>query len=118
MMILNEDGWDGWTLPHPSMELLRQFGGKCQDITKDRSHSSLVDKATFLHWVGSGHEQVHVHKCGQTVQAVTHIQAEIQPNASGAVSAASSGQAPTTSSLPAASFRAPLCQEQEDFRNA
>ena len=67
MLILNEEGWDAFTLPHPSTELLRQHNGQCSGFSDKIDPATLAQRATFLKWLGKSDERVIVHSLGKTV---------------------------------------------------
>ena len=50
MLIFNEESWSAWTLPHASMELLKQHGCNMTALQATTSPLALVQPATFLQW--------------------------------------------------------------------
>ena len=69
MLILNEAGWNGYTVPLTAMEMLRQHGGRCSELSDRVHHDTLYAPATFLTFLPESKEQALVHVRGRSVTA-------------------------------------------------
>ena len=65
MLILNEAGYTGWTIPHVAMQLIQQEKGDASKVAA-RLHE-LVENATFLDVVAELPDSVMVHKHGVSI---------------------------------------------------
>jgi predicted nucleic acid-binding Zn ribbon protein len=66
MLILNEDGWTAWTLPHPTVQLMRQNGNTCCHPDMPTAQD-LVQNATFLTFEKKDERQINKHVLGNSV---------------------------------------------------
>ena len=79
MLILNENGWTPWTLPHSVITLMASHGGSCSTSTFPHEPLELPQQVSFLSFVRESSAEVRLHQLGAPVASASRSPSELQP---------------------------------------